>query len=112
MSLELDTPENLPENRLRIRREILDVLKDHSSVLPKKAIEELIDVVTAELVELRERIAERIIEPVIGRYENGITDTQLTILQHVILQHYEDAAGEIQLLKNPEDPLEPKLRLL
>jgi hypothetical protein len=97
-------PEEMAENKARIRKEIQAVVSDRANTMLTNTplIDDLVEVVVAECTELRERIAERIIDPLIGRYEDGLDNDRLEILKHVILSHYEDSIGSIELLDPPK----------
>lgn len=103
--MELESPETFPENRARIGREVRDALKYGGIHIANQAlVDELVDVVVSECMELRERIANRIIAPLIGRYENGLSDLQLETLAMVVEYHYETDTGTIDIAFDPTDP--------
>ena len=102
MPTPIPSPENYPENRRRIDREIRDAcLAGGLHIVPQKVVDELTAVVIAECTELRERIANRIVGTCIGRYEcggvAGINDKQLEMLCSVIEYHFEDDQGTIHI---------------
>jgi hypothetical protein len=88
-------PETRPENVNRIEREIRAALKCAGIDIPsKKMVDELSGVVVAECVELRHRIASRILGVLIDRGD-GVTHEQLQKLAYIVEYHYEDGDGEI-----------------
>lgn len=91
------SPEDFPKNRKRIERELRDALKAGGiDIAPQPLLAELVGVVVAECTELRDRVATRIIGPLVGRYEN-FDDDQLERLGYIVLRHYVDDAGAIQI---------------
>jgi hypothetical protein len=99
----------MAENKARIRKEIKDALEGalndafHGHVPDQeRVVDNLVEVVVAECTELRERIADRIIGPLVGRYEDGLNNDRLEILAHVVRSHYETNTGEIELLDPPQ----------
>ena len=96
-------PEELPENLKRIRKEINAVLDDYSSgPAGDKMTDSLVDVVVAECMELRERIAGRILGQVAERYES-VSSEQIEKLANVVLWHYEDPmTGTIEMMDPPK----------
>lgn len=106
---ELPNPDNLPENRARLEREFRDALRTGGMhIFPQRLLDELVDVATCECIELRSRIASKIIGPIIGRYEvggeGGISDEKLEFLATVVEYHYEDDDGNIQLIPEAIPP--------
>lgn len=102
MTEELVSPETFPENRKRIEREIRDALAyGGMQIAPQVMVDELVDVVVAECMELRERIASKIVGPLIGRYEDGLNDLQLETLAMVVEYHYETDTGAIDIAFDP-----------
>lgn len=100
--MELESPESFPENRKRLEREFRDALKSGGlDIVPQRILDECVDVAVAECMELRERIAGRIVGPLIGRYENGLNDLQLETLAMVIEYHYETDTGAIDIAFDP-----------
>lgn len=92
------SPENFPDNRTRISNEVRSVLKECGGIdiAPAALVDGLVDVVTYECAELRDRIASRIVGKLIGRYDD-LSDEKLERLAYVVLKHYEDNSGDIQI---------------
>ncbi len=105
------SPETFANNRQRIAREIKDAAKDAAVVLPKRLLDDLIEIVVAECVELRERVSQRIIGQLVGRYDD-LDDAKLELLAFVVENHYVDATGAIELAYEPDVIQPTKLRVV
>lgn len=97
-----NSPENFAENRLRISREF------KSAGVPAKLINDCVDIAVAECLELRDRIANRIIGQLIDR-GGGLTEEQLEKLAYIVEYHFCDAEGSVEVV---EPPQLPKLRVI
>lgn len=95
----LPSPETFAENRARIEREVREaLLSSGMDIVPQRLVDDLVDVSVAECMELRDRIANRIVAPMIGRYDDGVPDAKLEMLVAVIEYHFEDSDGNIQII--------------
>lgn len=90
------SPETFPHNRDVIASKVAKALKRGGIDIPSKRLTDaLIDLVTAERIEVRETAGE-IIEAVVGRYES-FDDERLERLAFVVRRYYRDDAGTIQI---------------
>jgi hypothetical protein len=102
------SPETFPKNRARIAKEVLAAAKDADVILPQVLVDDLVEVAVCECIELRERIASRILGVLIDRGE-GCTAEQLERLAYIVEQHFEDETGSIELVEPPK--LKPLRRI-
>ena len=94
----MNSPENFPENKARILKEIQAAAAYAKTILSPQLQSDLVEVVVAECIELRERIAERIIDKLADRGE-GLSQEQLERLAWIVLYHYESSDGFIDVVE-------------
>lgn len=95
-------PETAALNRSGIRRRVLKSLKKGGIDIPSgKLTDALVDLVMSERIDVRETIANRVITPVIGRYES-VDDEKLEMLAVVAEYYRVDELGVVHcdLLKD------------
>lgn len=85
-------------------------LSEECPSLNERELDEVTDFVVAERVALRKLVVERIIGPLINRYEPGLSNEQLDTLAWVVEYHVLLDDGTVDLAYPPPGARRPGLR--